>query len=132
MFLLACGILLTAGLVLNSTDRRMLSLTAIVGVNIFMPIPAETAAQFYSSCIIAELMVIVVCLAVKGRATCLLVHISIFMILTHIGGFVLDGSAPLNPYRLIIKFFEVSQLLTCVALSSVVSQILRIKHATPT
>lgn len=132
MFLLACGILLFAGLFLNLTDRRMLTLTGIVGANIFMPIPAETAAQFYSLCIIAELMVIAVCLSVKGRASCLLIHISIFMILAHVGGFVLDGSAPLNPYRIIIKFFEVSQILTCVALSVPVSQILRIKHATTT
>lgn len=132
MYLIACGALLASGLILNIADRRMLALTAIVGVNIFVPIPAESAAQFYTSCIFAETMVIIVCLSAKARASCFLIHLSVFMIITHIGGFVLDGSAPLNPYRVIIKFFEVSQLLTCVALSSGVCQILRIKHATTT
>lgn len=125
MYLVACGALLALAAVLNLTDRRMLLLTFVVGINIFFPVPSFTQAQFYGSCIALELMVLLVAVFYSARASGISIFACVLLIITHIMGWTLDGSQPFSPYQLIVKFLEIIQLLACVALSPVFTPILR-------
>lgn len=132
MYLVACGALLATAVVLNVRDVRMLALTLLVGATIFMPVPAYTQAQFYGTCIGAELVVLAFCVLMSSRASCVMIHIVLAMIVAHFMGWMLDGSPPLSPYRVIVKVLEFSQLAVCVALSPVLTPILRNRDAAPT
>lgn len=132
MYLLACGALIATAVVLNIRDIRMLALTFLVGATIFLPVPSHTQMQFYGTCILVELCVLAWCVFINSRASSLMIHIVLFMIAAHFMGWILDGSQPLSPYRVIIKVLEFSQLLACVALSPVLTPILRNRDASPT
>lgn len=132
MFLLACGFLLVAGLVLNSTDRRMLALTAMVGATIFLPVPNDTAIQFYSFCLAVEVLVGITSFSMRNAAGLLIFEICVLLAITHMMGYVLDGSPPFSPYRSIVKILEVSQLVVCLALSPKLAPILRNQYAKTT
>lgn len=125
MYLLACGAILATGLVLNVGDRRMLALTAMVGVGVFLPVPSESAFQFYASCIAIELMVGVVAFALRAPASLLVIEVCALLVAAHTMGYALDGHPPFSPYRVIVKLLEVSMLAVCVALSPIVAPILR-------
>lgn len=132
MYLVACGALLATAVVLNVRDVRMLALTLLVGATIFMPVPAHSQMQFYGTCILVELCVLAFCVFYASRASCLMIHVLLAMIVAHFMGWMLDGSPPLSPYRVIIKVLEFSQLAVCVALSPVLTPILRNRDAAPT
>lgn len=132
MYLYACGMVLPVALLLNSGDRRMLALTVLVGASIFLPVPAHTQAQFYVTCILVDLTMLAVCVFLPSRVSCVLGHICAALVLTHFMGWVLDGSPPLSPYRVIVKLLEFSQLAACVALSPIIAPILRNHDATTT
>lgn len=132
MYLLACGALIATAVVLNIRDIRMLALTFLVGATIFLPVPSHTQMQFYGTCILVELCVLAWCVFINSRASSLMIHIVSAMILAHFMGWILDGSEPLSPYRVIIKILEFSQIGVCVALSPVLTPILRNRDAAPT
>lgn len=132
MYLLACGVLLAVATVLNLRDPRMLTLTAVVGVNIFFPVPADGYYTFYGYCILLELMVATVAVFYPSRASCLTLHICAALILAHIMGVSLDGSPPLSPYRVIVKVLECAHIAACLALSPVLRPLLRNRDAAPT
>lgn len=132
MYLVACGILLAVATVLNLTDRRMLALTLLVGATIFLPVPSHSQLQFYGTCIIAELCVATFAVFYSSRASSLILYCCAGLIVSHFMGWVIDGSAPFSPYRYIVKVLEFSQLAACVALSPVLTPILRNSDATPT
>lgn len=130
MYLIACGALLALAAVLNLTDRRMLALTLVVGATIFLPVPSHTQLQFYGTCIMVETAVLVFSVFVTSRASGVMIHILLAMILAHFMGWILDGSGPFSPYRSIVKILECAQLLACVALSPIIAPILRNQDAT--
>lgn len=132
MYLVACGILLAVATVLNLTDRRMLALTLLVGATIFLPVPSHTQLQFYGTCIIVETAVLAYVVFVHSRASGMMAHILLAMIVAHFMGWILDGSPPLSPYRSIVKILECAQLAACVALSPVLTPKLRNRDAAPT
>lgn len=124
-YLLACGSLLAAGLMLNLLDGRMLLLTAAVGAGFFFPVPNDTAEHFYTFCILAEIAVGLAAWRIGGTAALLVLDVSVLLVITHIMGYALDGSPPFSPYRVIVKLLEVSQLAVCVAMSPILAPILR-------
>jgi hypothetical protein len=130
MYQLACGTLLLVGLILNCTDRRMLALTVIVGASVFLPVPVNTALEFYSICIISEIFVGVMAYRTGREAGFLVANACVLLVIAHAMGYALDGSPPLSPYRLIVKILEISQLLVCAALSPVIEPVLRNDDAT--
>lgn len=132
MYLLACGALIATAVVLNIRDVRMLALTVLVGATVFLPVPSHTQMQFYGTCILVELCVLAWCVFLPSRASSLMIHIVLLMVVAHFMGWILDGSPPLSPYRVIVKVLEISQLLACVALSPVLTPILRNRDAAPT
>lgn len=131
MYSIACGTLLLIGLLANLPDRRMLALTALVGASIFLPVPRDTALQFYSFCIAAEILVAVLAYKLGARAGIIVAEVCVVLVIAHVMGYALDGYPPFSPYRSIVKLLEVSQLLACVALSPILAPLLR-NHAKTT
>lgn len=125
MYLIACGALFSSGLILNFLDARMLALTFMVGASIFIQVPSDTAIEFYSFCIAAEILVGVIAWNLKTEAGALVATFCALLIVAHLMGYAVDGSTPLSPYRVIVKMLEMFQLLTCVALSPVLAPTLR-------
>lgn len=128
MYLVACGALLATAIILNIGDRRMLALTGLVGASAFaqlLPIPRETAEQYYAFCIIADLTIGFAAFALRNKAGLLIFELSTLLVVSHMMGYNLEGSPPFSPYRVIVKILEFSQLAVCVALSSRVAPILR-------
>lgn len=130
MYLLACAILLVTGIILNFLDARMLALTVVVGLNIFLPVPSETQFEFYSFCILYETVVAVFAYATQKEAGFLIANTCALLVIAHLMGYALDGSAPLSPYHVIVKLLETLELGICIALSPVLSPILRNQDAT--
>lgn len=122
---MACGVLLALAAALNLRDRRMLTLTFVIGINIFYVVPSHSQAAFYGTCIALESMVLAVAVFSGSRASGVSVFACVLLIITHFMGWTLDGSQPFSPYQLIVKFLEIIQLLACVALSPVFTPILR-------
>lgn len=125
MYLLACGILLAVAIALNWRDRRMLVLTFAVGINIFYVVPSHSQAAFYGTCIALEAMVLAVAVFYHARASSIIAYAALALIVAHFMGWSLDGSSPLSPYRIIVKLLEGAQIFTCVALSPLLTPILR-------
>lgn len=124
-YLLLCGSLLCAGLMLNIFDRRMFCLTAVVGVGFFMPAPDQSAGVFYGFCIAMETFVGILAMQIDRKAGFWIADIAVLLVCSHCMGWYLDGSPPFSPYRLIVKILEFSQIAACVALSPVIAPILR-------
>ena len=130
MYFLACGALLATAVVLNLREPRMLALTALVGVSVFLPVPAHSQLAFYGSCVTMELLVGISAILLRPRGGLIIFEMCVALILAHIMGYALDGSPPLSPYRIIVKLLELSQLAACVALSPVLLPVLRNHDAT--
>ena len=129
MYHIACAAFFFSGLVLNFLDRRMLALTVMVGVSVFIAVPSDTAEQFYAFCIAAETLVALLAWGLRSEAGALVATLCVLLIVAHCMGYAVDGSTPLSPYRVIVKILEFSQLLVCVALSPVLAPILRNQDA---
>lgn len=108
----------------------MLVLSTLVGVSIFVPVPSNTAAEFYSFCALFEIFVGACALLTKSEAGFLIATACALLVIAHAMGYATDGSAPLSPYHVIVKTLELTELLVCVALSPVIAPILRNQHAT--
>lgn len=132
MYLFACGVLVMAGLVANITDRRMFTLTAVVGASVFLSVPRESAGQFYLFCSLAEIAVAFLAVAARARASSAIVNLCVFLVIVHALGYSLDGNPPFSPYRGIVKLLEVMQLAACIILSPVLAPLLRNHDATTT
>jgi hypothetical protein len=117
MLLNAYAILLGLGVYLNRHDRRMLALTFVIGVSVFLPVPRQTAFAFYTFCIIAELLVALIAWRLNTRATELVIGICAVLVLAHVMGYILNGHPSLSSYRVIVPLLESAQLLTCVCMS---------------
>lgn len=131
MYGLACAALLAVGLVLNWQCRRMLAVTIIVGISVFLPAPHESAEKFYLFCTAAEMVVGLLAWASQSRAGAVVADICVLLVIAHVMGYALDGSPPFSPYRVIVKILEISQLVACAALSPILAPILR-NHETTT
>lgn len=132
MYLYACAALWILALGLNMREQRALLLAFLVGVSVFIPVPGDTALHFYSFCISAEIVVGVFAYLSRSSAGYLIVNVCALLVIAHVFGYVLNGSAPFSPYRAIVKILEVMQLLSCVVLSPIAAPILRNRHALPT
>ena len=117
MLLQAYAALLALAFHLNRRDRRMLLLTLAVGVSVFLPVPRESAEVFYAACVAAELVVALVAMLAAARATELIMSLCVALELTHIMGYILDGSGQLSSYRVLVPVLEAAQLVACVCMS---------------
>lgn len=102
---------------LNRHDWRMLLLTLAVGVSVFLPVPRQSALVFYGFCMVAELLVALIALALQARGSELIVSICVVLEVAHLMGYILNGYPPLSSYRVIVPVLESAQLLTCVCMS---------------
>lgn len=131
MLLTAYACLLAVALTLNRKDRRMLALTALVGVSIFIPVPRDTALQFYTFCIAAECVVALVALRIGGRGSIAIAELCVLLVIAHLMGYALNGHPPFSPYRVIVKLLETSQLVCCIVASPYLAARLH-NHDAPT
>lgn len=133
MLHLAYAVAACFGLWLNRNDRRMLALTALVTVSVFVEPPTASGEEFYSFCIASEVTIAALALMLRCRASVLIAETCAVLVIAHIMGYAYDaGSHPLSPYRGIVKLLEAVQLLACVALSPRLAPILRNHDATTT
>jgi hypothetical protein len=121
----AYAILLVLGLVLNRKDWRMLTITAVVGISVFIPVPRDTAEHFYFFCIGAECVVALIALSISSRASVAIAECCMLLVIAHVMAYYLDGNPPLSPYRMIVKLLESVQLVCCIVASSYVATLLR-------
>lgn len=119
------AVMLVLALVLNGRDRRMLALTAVIGVSVFIPVPRATAFEFYSFCMAAELVVALLAWRLDAKASELIISFCIVLELTHIMGYILDGYPPLSSYRIMVPILETAQLAACIAMSPMLYERLR-------
>lgn len=117
MLFTSYAVLLGAGLIANVRDWRMLLLTVVIGVNVFAPIPSNTAEEFYAYCILAELFVIACALFLHTKSTAIVVEVGIVLIVLHAMAYHIDGSPALSPYRVLVKLCEYAMLCSCVFFS---------------
>lgn len=126
MYLQACALLFTAGLWLNRSDRRMLALTVLVAASVFLPVPRDSAEQFYLFCIAAETVVALVALAlIRARGSELIASLCIVLIVVHVMGYIMDGYPRLSGYRILVPILESLQLVACLCMSPAIYPRLR-------
>ena len=117
MLLNAYALMLALALYLNRHDRRMLGLTVVVGLSVFLPVPKSSALAFYGFCFVAELVVILLALRLHAQGSELIVSLCVVLELAHVMGYILNGYPPLSSYRAIIPILESAQLVTCICMS---------------
>lgn len=117
MLLNAYAVLLALAFYLNRHDRRMLMLTLAVGASVFLPMPRHSAFLFYLFCMLAELLVALIAIILQARGRELILSLCAALELTHVMGYILDGSSTLSSYRVIVPVLEAAQLVACIALS---------------
>lgn len=136
MYALACFLLFSIGMILNylGGDRRMLALCFVAGAsaNLYYLTPQHSADAYYMFCIGVDAAVCVIAWKLRASASSMISFLCILLVISHCMAWVLDGSQPLSPYRLIVKILEFSQLAACVALSPVTAPIVRNRHAETT
>lgn len=132
MYETACGVILLLGMALNGQDRRMLFLTALVGIGFFIPAPTDSASSFYIWVIYVDTIVGILALFLQAKASVMVAELSVLLVIAHIMGYAWDGSLPFSPYHIIVKILEVSQIGACVALSPVLAPVLRNQDASTT
>lgn len=132
MYHYASAVLWILALGLNMRDQRSLMLAFLVGASVMVPVPGDTAVHFYTFCVSAEVVVGVFAYRSRSAMGYLVANVCALLVITHVFGYVLNGAAPLSPYRSIVKILEVMQLTACVALSPIAVPLLRNRHALQT
>jgi hypothetical protein len=106
--------LLGIGLALNLGNKKMLTLTAIVGVGVFVPVPD---ANFYLLCVLGEILIGLLAYRLDAYASDVIVGISALLAMFHVAAFFFDGYPAASPYHILVKISEHAELLACILLS---------------
>ena len=110
--------LLCAALWLNRQCWRSLTLTCVVGANIFVPIPAaDTPTLWYLQCIFADSLVIALAFMLRAQASTAVIACMLLLCACHMTGVVLGPQPGFGPYRIAVPLFEATALLSCCLLS---------------
>ncbi|MCX7283892.1 MAG: hypothetical protein NTX28_07585 [Novosphingobium sp.] len=110
-------------------DWRLLALTAVVALNVFLPMPRDTALQFYTACASAEIIVAVAALSLRLPASIPIAVVCALLVVSHALGYQYDGFPAFSPYRVICKLLEALEILCCVIFSKKVLSILNNRGA---
>lgn len=124
--MISYAILLCMALALNSKCLRMLALSSVVGIGIFIPIP-DTG--FYVWCSLVEVCVCILAYIFSANASQIVMRCSVMLILFHVLGWWLNGYMPDSPYHLMVKITEHAELAACILLSHKITK--RFFHARP-
>jgi hypothetical protein len=106
--------LLGAALALNLGNKKMLALTAVVGVGVFIPVPDQ---NFYLLCVLGEILIGLLAYRIDAYASGVIVGISSLLVAFHISAYFFDGYPLASPYHILVKISEHSELLACIILS---------------
>ena len=111
------SLLIILAIYLNKDDLRMLALTLIVGASYFLPVEYITdRTVWYSTVVIAEMIVIISAIALKTRASLVIAVICAMLEINHINAILFGGHSG-SPYELVIKSLEYFELAACLVFS---------------
>ena len=123
---IAYAVLLCAALWLNRACWRSLLLTAILGVELTIEIPwVWPTWVWYLEWFMVEMLVVCLALSLNVAASRSVALFSALLGAGHLAGAYYGPSDAVGPYRLIQPMLEVSQLLSCLALSNYTTQYLQ-------
>ena len=112
------AILLCAGLWLNRREPRMWLLTAVIGIDIFVPIPLVAGPNFwYWQCAAVEIIVALAAAALEAPATWVIIGLSGLLVIVHLTGMYIGPQPGFGPYRMAVPILESAELLSCLLLS---------------
>lgn len=106
--------LLSLALLFNARDIRMLALSAMLGVGIFLPIPP---VHFYLICALGEALIGLIAIRLVTPASLFIARVSLLLMAFHFMGWLLDGYPLSSPYHFLVRICEHAELLSCIALS---------------
>lgn len=112
--MLSYAVLLAVALVLNLRDRKMLTLTALVGVGVFAQVPD---AYFYLVCALGELLIALIAIYIAAPASGMIVRISTVLVGCHFLGYLLNGYPQTSPYHILVKLCEHAEIGACILFS---------------
>lgn len=117
--MIAAFILLLIALYCNIDARNSLALTFIVGASYFFPFDIiHNRDLWYASVIISELIVLLSALALKTRASLMVIVICVMLELNHINGYFFGGHNPESPYHVVVKYLEYIEIVALILFSS--------------
>lgn len=108
------ALLLLLSVACNLRDSKMLWLTALVGLAVFVPVPP---GSFYAFCAVGELAVALLAYALAADASKVIWRISTLLMLFHGCGYLFDGYPIESPYHMLVKIAEHAELVACILLS---------------
>ena len=112
------AILFCTALWLNRKEWRMLALSSVVAIGIFVPIPATAIpATWYYQCMLIELLVALAATYLHAAGSTAIVLFAILLGMMHLTGSIVGPQPGIGPYRIIIPILEISQLLVCILMS---------------
>lgn len=106
---------------MNRKDWRMLTLTFVVAVSIFIPAPKEWPT-YYIFCALTEIVVALLALRLKAAASVAVAFICAVLVFVHFMGYYRDGSQPFSQYRVLQAILELSEIL-CLVLTPIQSRL---------
>ncbi len=92
----------------------MLMLTLVVGVGVFIPVPAS---HFYLNCAIGEMCIFLMAYILGTPASIAIRVLSVQLAVAHGLGYYLNGYIPDSPYHTIVRYTEHLELLICAMFS---------------
>ncbi len=107
--------LLLVALWLNRNNIKMLALTIIVGVGVFIPVPA---INFYLNCAIGEMCIFLLAYMLSTSASCAIRILSLQLVVAHWLGHYLNGYPIDSPYHTVVQYTEHLELFVCSMFSN--------------
>lgn len=117
------SILLILALWFNRNEHKLLLLSLIIGIGVFIPVPSE---NFYLCCAIGELVILLTAWSLNTANSVVVILLSVQLITAHIFGHYLNGYLTNSPYHVIVKVDECLELLSCIIFSKpIISKLFR-------
>lgn len=115
--MITSSLLVLLAVYLNKDDVKMLALTLIVAASYFLPVEYITnRTAWYSTVVIAEMIVIISALALRTRASLVIVIICAMLEINHLSAILFGGHYG-SPYEIVIKSLEYIELAACCLFS---------------
>jgi hypothetical protein len=119
-------VLISAAVLINFQDSRMVLLSLIVGLNLLTPINQFTTYDtFYPVCIFAEILTALCALGLRTKASYFICHTCGMLIAFHLVGWAYGGYLPDSPYRVLTKMMEYANILACCFYANPIIKIIK-------
>lgn len=118
--------LMLIGVALNYGNQKMMLLTVTVGAGVLFPIlEVSDPVWFYAQCFAVDLFVVIMALTIRARFASVIVgHVGGILCGIHLTGILVGPISGVSFYNVSIPLFEILQLLTCIATSTVILRVI--------